>query len=73
MSKIFFTIALPHAGPGTSHTPQFYVSCNNNTHLSMKGLDLKSVKFSNSNVDPGYKNRFEFSVTASKSISRLTL
>lgn len=52
---------------------RLFISCNNNTCLSMKGMDFKSVKFGNSNVDPGWKNRFEYSVTASKTITRFSL
>jgi hypothetical protein len=75
MSKILFTIALPHdsASPSSSRTPQFFISCNNNTCLSMRGLDFKSARFGNSNVDPGWKNRFEYSVTASKTVTRFSL
>jgi hypothetical protein len=73
MSKILFTIALPHDGPDGSRTPQFFISSNNNTCLSMKGMEFKSVKFGNSNVDPGWNNRFEYSVTASKTITRFSL
>jgi len=75
MSKILFTLALPHdsASPDSSRTPQFFISCNNNTCLSMHGLDFKSARFGNSNVDPGWKNRFEYSVTASKTVTRFSL
>jgi hypothetical protein len=73
MSKILFTIALPHDRPDGSRASQFFISYNNNTCLSMKGFDFKSAKFGNSNIDPGWKNRFEYSVTASRSVTRFSL
>jgi hypothetical protein len=54
VSKILFTIALPRDGARGCCTPQFFIFCNNNTCLSMKGMNFKSVKFGN--VDPGWKN-----------------
>jgi hypothetical protein len=75
MSKILFTIALPHdsSSSASNRAPQFFISCNNNTCLNMKGLNFKSVRLGNSNVDPGWKNRFEYSVTASRTVTRFSL
>jgi hypothetical protein len=71
--KILVTIALPHDGPDGSLTPQFFISCSSITCLSMKGLEFKSVKFGNSNADPEWKDRFEYGVTASKTVTRFSL
>jgi hypothetical protein len=75
MSKVLFTIGLPHysASPSSSRTPQLFISCNNNACLNKKGLDFKSLRFGNSNVDPEWTNRFEHSVMASRTVTRFSL
>ncbi len=67
-SKILFTIALPYNGLDGSQTLQFFISCSNIAYLSMKRLDFRLVKFGNSNADTGWKDRFEYSVSASKTL-----
>ena len=73
MSKILFTIALPHDSPDGNRTPQFMISCNNNTVLSVRGKDLKGARWGNRNVKEGFKNWFEYSVSGYKCVTRLSL
>ncbi|KUJ24263.1 uncharacterized protein LY89DRAFT_16726 [Mollisia scopiformis] len=73
MSKISFTIALPHDGPNGNRTPQFFISTSNNTYLSFKGMDYKGARFGNSNATSGWKNRFEYSVVAAKGITKFSI
>jgi len=73
MSKILFTIAFPHDSPDGNRTPQFMISCNNNTVLSVRGKDLKGARWGNINVKEGFKNRFEYSMSGHKGVTRLSL
>lgn len=73
MSKISFTIALPHDGPEGNRTPQFFLSTSNNTYLNFKGTDFKGARFGNSNASSGWKNRFEYSVVAAKGITKFSM
>ncbi|CZR55082.1 uncharacterized protein PAC_04968 [Phialocephala subalpina] len=73
MSKISFTIALPHDGPEGNRTPQFFLSTSNNTYLSFKGMDFKGARFGNSNATSGWKSRFEYSVVAAKGITKFSI
>jgi hypothetical protein len=47
MSKVLFTIALPHdsASPPSSHAPQLFNSCNNTTCLHTMSSNFKPVRF----------------------------
>lgn len=75
MSKVSFTVAVPHDRPAGSSlpTPQFFLSCNNNTYLSVKGKDVRGARWGNGNVQKEWKNRFEYSVTAAKGITKFSL
>jgi len=71
MSKISFTVSVPHDGP---HIPQFSVSCNNATYLSFKGKDIGNARFGNGNIVPkkGWK-RLEFGVTGGVAATRVSV
>jgi hypothetical protein len=71
MSKISFTVSVPHKGP---RIPQFSISCNNATYLSFKGKAVRSARWGNGNTAPkkGWK-RVEFGVTGSSTATRLSL
>lgn len=71
MSKILFTLAFYHDGP--SRKPHFIVSTNNLYGVQVKGTDFKGVKLGNPNLNGGFKNRFEYSVTGGKSVTRFSL
>jgi hypothetical protein len=78
MSKIFFTIFLPHDSPSGFNmgTPRFLLSCTTNASLGMKGGELSDIWGTgrgNSNVNQSYKNRFEYSVTAVNGVTKLSL
>jgi hypothetical protein len=71
MSKISFTVSVPHEGP---HIPQLAVSCNNATFLSFKGKDIGNARWGNGNIVPkkGWK-RLEFGVLGSHASTRFTV
>jgi hypothetical protein len=73
MSKIVFTTIFPHDGLDGDRTPQFMISCNNNTYLSVRGKDLKGAKCGNGNVKGGFKNRLAYSVSGHNGVTRLSL
>lgn len=71
MSKILCTLAFYHDG-GTLK-PQLVFSTNPVTNLVMKGTDWKSARISNTNANAGARNRFEYSFTGGKSVTRCSL
>lgn len=73
MSKISLTVCIPHEKKDGKIKPQFYVSCSNNSYLSVNGKDIRGARWGNSNVNQGYKNRFEYGCTAAKGITNLSL
>ncbi len=74
MSKLFSSMALPHELPeGKLPKPQFSFFCNNTTCVSLKGLDVKGARIVNGNLKGGFKNRWEYSATTQKGVTRLAL
>ncbi|KAI9047548.1 hypothetical protein LZ554_008264 [Drepanopeziza brunnea f. sp. 'monogermtubi'] len=73
MSKIAFTIVLPHDSKDNNRTPGFYISTSNLTYLNVKGSDFKAARWGNGNTSSGWKSRFEYGVTASKGATKLSL
>jgi len=73
MSKVLCTLAFYHDG-GTLK-PQLVVSCNPTTQITMKGTDWKGARITNTNCNPkfGARNRFEYSFTGGKSVTRCSL
>jgi hypothetical protein len=71
MSKVSFTISIPHAGP---RIPQFSISCNNATYLSFKGKEIDKARWGNGNCEPkkGWK-RVECGLTGSTTATRFSL
>lgn len=73
MSKLAFTIMLPHDKTDGKRTPGFFISTSNMTYLNVKGRDWKSSRWGNGNASSGWKNRVEYGVTASKGVTKLSL
>ncbi|KAK2627434.1 hypothetical protein QTJ16_003400 [Diplocarpon rosae] len=73
MSKLSFTIVLPHDKTNGNRTPGFYISTSNLTYLNVKGRDFRAARWGNGNASSGWKNRFEYGVTASKGATKLSL
>lgn len=73
MSKLAFTIMLPHDKTDGKRTPGFFISTSNMTYLNVKGKDWKSSRWGNGNASSGWKNRMEYGVTASKGVTKLSL
>lgn len=71
MSKILCTLAFYH--DGATRKPQLVFSTNPVTNLVMKGTDWKAARFSNTNATAGARNRFEYSFTGGKSVTRCSL
>lgn len=71
MSKILCTLAFYHDG-GTLK-PQLVFSTNPCTTLVMKGKDWKGARIGNSNAGAGARNRFEYSLTGGKAVTRVSL
>jgi len=71
MSKIAFTVAVPHEG---KHIPQFSISCQNATFISFKGKEIGKVRFGNGNLTPkkGLK-RLECGVTTGSAATRFSV
>ncbi|CAL3973712.1 hypothetical protein PZA11_005867 [Diplocarpon coronariae] len=72
MSKLAFTIVLPHDKNDGNRTPGFYISTSNLTYLNVKGRDFRAARWGNGNSSSGWKNRFEYGVTASKGATKLS-
>ncbi|KAI6708954.1 hypothetical protein JHW43_008525 [Diplocarpon mali] len=60
MSKLAFTIVLPHDKNDGNRTPGFYISTSNLTYLNVKGRDFRAARWGNGNSSSGWKNRFEY-------------
>lgn len=73
MSKLAFTIVLPHDKTDGNRTPSFFVSSSNYTHFNVKGTNFRGGRWGNGNVDSGWKNRFEYAVTAAKGVTKLSM
>ncbi|KAL2060052.1 hypothetical protein VTL71DRAFT_9874 [Oculimacula yallundae] len=73
MSKLAFTIMLPHDKTDGKRTPGFFVSTSNMTYLNLKGKDWKASRIGNANASSGWKNRMEYAVTASKGATKISL
>jgi hypothetical protein len=73
MSKILFTLAWYHDGDHQKLKPQLVLSCNPVTNLVMKGTDWKGARISNTNATLGARNRWEYSFTGGKSVTRVSL
>ncbi|PSS28324.1 hypothetical protein M430DRAFT_24665 [Amorphotheca resinae ATCC 22711] len=71
MSKILCTLAWYHDG-GTLK-PQLVLSCTPVTNLVMKGTDWKGARISNTNATAGARDRFEYSFTGGRSVTRISL
>ncbi|KAI9731106.1 MAG: hypothetical protein M1818_007964 [Claussenomyces sp. TS43310] len=57
MSKVGITLAFPHEGP--SRRPQVVLSVNNLYTIQVSGKDFANPKIKNSNLNRGFKHRFE--------------
>ncbi|KAH8594874.1 hypothetical protein B0O99DRAFT_687194 [Bisporella sp. PMI_857] len=71
MSKLFCTLAWYHDA-GTMK-PQLIISANPTTNLVVKGSDWKGARFGNMNATTGSRDRFEYSFTGGKSVTRASL
>ena len=71
MSKLFCTLAWYHDA-GTMK-PQLILSCNPSTNLVVKGTDWKGARFGNMNATVGSRDRFEYSFTGGKTVTRASM
>lgn len=67
MSKVLFTVAIPHTGE--SRRPSFVISTNN---LNAVQISKKGVKLGNTNFNGGFK-RFEYSVGGNQAVTKFSL
>lgn len=67
MSKVLFTVAVPHAGQ--SRRPSFVISTNN---LNAVQISKKGVNLGNTNYNGGFK-RFEYSVGGNQAVTKFSL
>lgn len=67
MSKVLFTVAVPHTGE--SRRPSFVISTNN---LNAVQISKKGVKLGNTNYNGGFK-RFEYSVGGNQAVTKFSL
>jgi len=71
MSKVFCTLAWYHDG-GTLK-PQLMFQSTPGTNLVMKGTDWKEARFKNMNATVGSRDRFEYSFTGGRHVTRASL
>lgn len=67
MSKVLFTVAVPHTGE--PRRSSFVISTNN---LNAVQISKKGVKLGNTNYDGGFK-RFEYSVGGNQAVTKFSL
>lgn len=67
MSKVLFTVAVPHTGE--SRRPSFVISTNS---LNAVQISKKGIKLGNTNYNGGFK-RFEYSIGGNQAVTKFSL